>query len=43
MDGPKESYLVKKVRGEISHNIPCIWNLKRNYTNELTYKIEKDS
>ena len=24
-------------------DIPCIWNLKRNDTNELTYKTERDS
>ena len=23
--------------------MPYMWNLKRNNTNELTYKIEKDS
>ena len=26
--------------GEISYDIPYIWNLKRNYINELTYKTE---
>ena len=31
------SYCVKSDReGEISCDIPCIWNLKRNDTNELT-------
>ena len=29
--------------GEISYDIPYIWNLKRNDTNELTYKTETDS
>ena len=29
--------------GEILHNTPYIWNLKRNDTNELTYKTERDS
>ena len=29
--------------GEILYNIPYIWNLKRNDTNELTYKTERDS
>ena len=27
----------------MSHDIPYMWNLKRNYINELTYKIEIDS
>ena len=26
--------------GEISYDIPYTWNLKRNDTNELTYKTE---
>ena len=29
--------------GEISHDIPYMWTLKRNDTNELTYKPERDS
>ena len=29
--------------GEISYDIPYMWNLKRNDTNELNYKTEKDS
>ena len=29
--------------GKISYVIPYMWNLKRNYTNELTYKTERDS
>ena len=29
--------------GEISYDIPYMWNLKRNDTNELTYKTETDS
>ena len=29
--------------GEISYDTPYIWNLKRNDTNELTYKTERDS
>ena len=29
--------------GEISYGIPYMCNLKRNDTNELTYKIERDS
>ena len=33
---------VKKSR-RISHDIPYMWNLKINDTNELTYKTERDS
>ena len=29
--------------GEISYDIPFMWNLKRNDKNELTYKTERDS
>ena len=29
--------------GEISYDIPYVWNLKRNDANELIYKIETDS
>ena len=29
--------------GEISDDIPYMWNLKRNDTNELIYKTETDS
>ena len=29
--------------GEISYDIPYMWNLKRNDTNELTCKTERDS
>ena len=42
MDGPRECHS-KSVRGEIRHDIPYMWNLKRNDTNELTYKTERDS
>ena len=32
-----ESVILSEVReGEISYGIPCMWNLKRNDTNELT-------
>ena len=27
-------------RGETSHDIPYMWNLKRNNTNKLTYETE---
>ena len=30
-------------KGEILYDIPYMWNLKRNDTNELTYKTEADS
>ena len=44
-DGPRECHTEwsKSDRGEISHDIPYMWNLKRNYTNELTYKTERNS
>ena len=29
--------------GEITYDIPYMWNLKRNDTNELTCKTERDS
>ena len=39
-----ESVILSEVReGEISYDILHLWNLKRNDTNELTYKIETDS
>ena len=28
---------------EISYDIAYKWNIRRNYTNELTYKTETDS
>ena len=30
----------KQLLGEISYDIPYMWNLKRNDTNELIYKTE---
>ena len=34
---------VTQSKGEISYDIPHLWNLKINDTNELTYKTERDS
>ena len=39
-----EIVTVKSVRErEMSHNIPYVQNLKRNYTSELIYKTETES
>ena len=45
MDGPRECHTgwSKSDRGEILYDIPYMWNLKRNDTNELMYKRETDS
>jgi len=49
MDGPKECHteLSNSGReGEMSYDIPYMWNLKKkkkNGTNELTYKTERYS
>ena len=46
MDGPKDCHTEwsKSDReGEISYDIPSMWNLKGNDTNELIYKTERDS
>ena len=43
MDGPRECHTEwsKSDReGEISYDIPYVWNLKRNDTNELTKQKE---
>ena len=40
MDGPRECHSKSVREGEIWHDIPYMWNLKRNDTNELTYKTE---
>ena len=39
MDGPRESHTEWRKpdrKGKISYNIPYMWNLKRNYGNEIT-------
>ena len=46
MHGPRESHTESSKsnrEGEISHDIPYMWNLKINDTDELTYKAERDS
>ena len=46
MDGPRECHAEwsKSDReGEISYDIPYMWNLERNDRNEPTYKTETDS
>ena len=46
MDGPKDCHTEwsKSDReGEIPYDIPYMWSLKRNETNELTCKTERDS
>ena len=34
---------VSQTEREVLYDIPYLWNLKRNDTNELTYKTERDS
>ena len=46
MDGSREHHTERSQsdrEGEISHHIPPMWNLRKNGTNELTYKTEKES
>ena len=46
MDGPRDCHAEwskSDKEGEISYDILHVWNLKRNDTNELTYKRERDS
>ena len=33
----------KTEKQKMSYDLPYMWNLKRNDTNELTYKTERDS
>ena len=45
-EGPIECHTewsMSDSEGEISYDIPYMWNLKRNDTNELTYQTERDS
>ena len=41
LDSVKLSEVKSDREGEISYDIPYMWNLKRNDTNELTYKTEE--
>ena len=46
MNGPREGHTERSKsdrEGEISYDIPYMWTLERNDTNELTYKTERDS
>ena len=46
MDGPRDfhtEWSKPDREREISYDFPYMLNLKRNYTNELTYKTEGDS
>ena len=46
MDGPRDyhpEWSKSDRQGETSYDIPYMWNLKRNDTNKLTYKTERDS
>ena len=42
MDGPRDCHTEwnKSDKGEISYGIPYMWNIKGNYTNELTKEKE---
>ena len=41
MDGP--IVILSEVIEDVSYDIPYMWNLKRNDTNDLTYKTERYS
>ena len=46
IDGPREcqaEWNESDSEGNLQYDIPYMWNLKRNDTHELTYKIETDS
>ena len=40
MDGPRSFQISQK---QILYDFTYMWNLKRNDTNELTYKTRRDS
>ena len=45
MDGPRDCHTERSNsdREEVSYDIPYVWNLKRNDTNELICQTETDS
>ena len=46
MDGPRDchtEWAQSDREGEISYDLPCVWNLKRNDTNKLTHQTERES
>ena len=46
MNGPRECQNERSKpdsEGEISHDIPYMWNLKRNDINKLTYKTDSQT
>ena len=43
MDGPGDYHVKSDREGEAWYDTPYMWNLKRNDTDEFTYKIERDS
>ena len=40
MGGPTDCHTKSDKEGELSYDIPYMWNLKINDTNELLYKTE---
>ena len=43
MDETRDHHTKKDRERKISYNITYMWNLKKNNTNEFTYKAELDS
>ena len=44
MDGPRDCHIQwSKTEKEKYHDVPYMWNLKGNDTNEVIYKTETDS